>query len=472
MFGYRLKQCCVVLLLFCLSACGNIRSLPDGLSFQGPQRHAGNVSFLSDITYLDTSGKRHTEQQIMDRWLKTISKARRFILVDMFLYNDVQGPVPEHTRALADDLTRALIRQKKSYPAMRVVVITDPINVLYGGVESPHFVRLRDAGIEVYLTDLTKLRDSNPVWSAFWRVFIRPFGNSKGGHFTTKLNHPPISARSFFSFLNLKANHRKVLIVDTGKNLLAILSSGNAHDASSAHSNVALALDGPAAADLLHTENAVLIFSGAQPFSIPNVRAHHKSGVYLNVLTESKVRDSLIAEIGTLEAGDELDLAMFLVSHRRVMGALVKASERGVAIRVLLDPNEASMGIKLSGLPNKPTAAELKEHGVDVRWCLPHGGQCHSKILISRRASGRTWMSLGSTNLTRRSVNDFNLETNIVLYGPSKARVFVDANNWFQMQWANEKQRVFSTEYEKHAGSSLAYRISYLIFEVSGWGAF
>ncbi|MBL4645129.1 MAG: hypothetical protein JKY99_01580 [Rhizobiales bacterium] len=447
-------------------------SLPDGLSYQGVERHSSELQFIADVTYLDAKGNRHTSQGIMDQWLRTIAKAQRFILIDLFLYNDFQGPVPEYTRDMSADLTNALLRQKRRHPQMRIVVITDPVNTVYGGVTSPYFDQMRDAGIEVYVTDLTKLRDSNPTWSTFWRVFIRPFGNKTGGGISTPFDHPPASARSYMSFLNFKANHRKVLVADSGQNLAAIITSGNAHNASSAHSNVALVLDGPAAADLLHTENAVLAINDAPLIEVPNIKVQRGSGVTLQVLTESKVRDDLLRELDSLQEGDQLDIAMFFIAHRGVIRALKKASKRGVKIRILLDPNKNVFGLKRPGIPNKPVAAQLRDAGIQIRWCLPHGGQCHSKVLISHHADGRSWMTIGSTNITRRNLNDYNLETNIALRGPHSAQVFRDTDKWFQMQWGNEDKRIFSAEYETLASNTLLQNIGYLFMEGSGWSAF
>jgi len=48
-----------------------------------------------------------------------------------------------------------------------VVVISDPVNTVYGGVESKHFAALEEAGVPTVLTRLDRLRDSNPSYSAF-----------------------------------------------------------------------------------------------------------------------------------------------------------------------------------------------------------------------------------------------------------------------------------------------------------------
>lgn len=455
-----------------LAGCQSLQPLPEGVSFRGEEHAAGRLEFLADITYADPSGKRFTQQEIFDHWFATIAGARRFILIDMFLYNDFQGPVPEHSRALASELTRALIRQKRRHPDMRIVVITDPVNTVYGGVRPAMFDEIEAAGIELVITDLTKLRDSNPSWSTFWRLFVKPFGNSTKGWLPSPFSHEPVTVRSYLSFLNFKANHRKVLVADSNGGLAALVASGNTHDASSAHSNVALALDGPAAYDLLVSENAVIEFSGGKPVDQPPPPARPSSGVTVQILTESKVRDDVLATVGTLGRGDELDIAIFFISDREVIAALKAAHERGAAIRIMLDPNRTAFGFRRIGIPNGPVARELNAAGIDVRWCDPNGEQCHWKMLLARKTDGRAWMSIGSTNLTRRNLDDFNLETNVVLRGRQDARVFRQAGEWFETLWRNEPGRIYTAEYERHAVKSPLKAVLYHFMESSGWSTF
>lgn len=462
----------VLCFAFLLGACESLRPLPSGLSYLSTPKPATDLTFSSDITYVDQRGQRQVHQEIFDHWFSLINKAQRFILIDMFLYNDFQGPMPEYHRALAQELTDRLAIKKQQNPEMRIAVITDPVNILYGGVVSTHFEQLKGAGVEVHITDLTKLRDSNPSWSYFWRLFIKPFGNHTNGRFTSHIKHPPVTLRSFLSFLNFKANHRKVLIADDGADIVAMITSANAHDPSSAHTNISLSLRGPAAIDLLHTENAVLAFSGGRPFAIPNTKTKLSNHLTVQVATESRIRDQTLDEINSLQAGAKLDIAMFLISHRGIIKALKNAHKRGVIIRVLLDPNRSSLGLPRSGIPNRPVAVELDKAGIGIRWCVLNNEQCHSKFVFSQRTDGSVWMSVGSANLTRRSLNDYNLETNFIVVGKAHETVFVDANKWFEMLWKNSGNRPFSKPFIAKEHRSFLRRIWYLFAEASGWSTF
>src|SRR5690606_10191469 len=154
------------------------RDLPEGFSYAGEPRAADQVEFIADLTWVDATGVRHTEQHIFDEVFAIIEAARRVIVLDMFLYNPFIGDAPAPTRRLSRELTDRLIAQKRRYPGMEIVVITDPVNTVYGGIVSEQFERLRRAGIDVVITALAPLRDSNPVYSAFWRLFVRPFGRA------------------------------------------------------------------------------------------------------------------------------------------------------------------------------------------------------------------------------------------------------------------------------------------------------
>lgn len=446
--------------------------VPAGIAFEGVPRPAAEVRFLADRSFSANGGERRTDQEIFDAVFAMIATARRFIVVDMFLYNDFQGPSPETTRLLAAELTERLIAQKREYPALRIVVITDPINTVYGAIEAAHFENLRAHDIEVALTDLASLRDSNPLYSVFWRLFVEPFGSGSGTVLSNPLGAGRISLRSFLSLLNFKANHRKVIIADEGGDIAGLVTSANAHDASSAHSNVALSLRGAAAADLLETENAVLRLAGLRAVTPHRPGASADSGLTAQILTESKIRDHVVNAIAATTRGDRIMLAMFYLSHRQIIAALKTAQRRGVDIRILLDPNRDAFGRVKSGIPNRPVAHELNARGIPVRWCETHGEQCHSKMLLVDYHDGTSLLVLGSANFTRRNLDDFNLESDVALRGSRHAAPFDAARAFFDSAWRNEDGKTFSVDYARYADPSLLKRGLYRAMEASGISTF
>jgi phosphatidylserine/phosphatidylglycerophosphate/cardiolipin synthase-like enzyme len=472
--GSQVLVCISLVLVVALAVvyCSSFKALPEGISFQGERVATKELSFVADTTWIDESGQRQVEQAIFDDIFRIIAGAQKLIVLDMFLYNDFQGPIPETTRALASELTSALIARKVAQPEIDIVVITDPVNILYGGLPSPYFNRLRAAGVRVILTDLDKLRDSNALYSFFWRIFAKPFGNAVANTLPNPIGPGRVSIRSYLKVINFKANHRKVLIADRGKDYVGLVTSANPHDGSSAHRNVAIRFTGAAVADLLETENAVLAFSGEPIIKLDHRFDHVQSDTTVQVVTESKIKDAILSYLDGVGAADKVDLMMFYLSDRGVIAALKQASNRGAHLRLLLDPNKDAFGREKNGIPNRQVAHELTAANIPVRWCSSQGEQCHTKMLMIHNDSGNSVIITGSANLTRRNLADFNLETDIVIEGRSNRAPFSDARQYFEDQWQNTSERQYSTVYERYQDDSWWRRQLYFFVEQSGFSSF
>ena len=468
----RTAALALLALTFFVGAYNAFKPLPAGLSVMGPLRPATGVAFFRDVTYLDPSGKRTSEQEIFDEVFRLIRGADRLVLLDMFLYNPFQGKSPERTRALSGELTETLISKKLKDPGIRIIVITDPINTVYGGATSEQFNRLREAGVEVVISRLESLRDSNPLYSALWRTFFGHFSNGEGDLMPNPFGTGRVSLRSYLRLLNFKANHRKVLVVDSADGLVGLVTSANAHDGSSAHSNVALRFSGPAVTDLLRTERAVLEFSGGPALDIAPAPAAEPTALRAAVLTERGIKRAVLKGIEAAGQGDRIDLAMFYLSDRDVVGALKGASHRGVSVRVVLDPNKDAFGHKRNGVPNRQVARELKQAGAALRWCDTHGEQCHSKMMLIGRHSGPSTLVVGSANFTRRNLMDLNLETDVMIEGPPDAAAIGRAGEYFNTIWSNRAGRRYTVRYEAYADDSALRVLLYRVMESTGLSTF
>lgn len=455
------------------------KPLPAGLSVATPFRPVSHAQFLGDVTFLDPQGQRQSEQEIFDAIFEMIAKAQHTIVLDMFLFNAFQGQNAEKGRALASELVAALVNKKQASPQLQILVISDPFNQLYGGVVSPEFKALEAAGIPVVLTDLKRLRDSNPSWSSFWRLCCGWLGNSTAGWLPSPLDTDKVSLRSYLSLLNFKANHRKTLVVDLGgNNWEALVSSANPHDGSSAHSNVALRFRGPAALDLLESELAVARFSGMptsfDPAKLPAPPLSSQLApeqARLQILTEKQILEGVLQTLSNSQAGDSVDIAMFYFSHRQLVKALIAAQQRGVKVRLLLDPNKDAFGRQKNGIPNRQVAWELHQAGLDVRWCNTHGEQCHSKFILSK-SKYEAHLILGSGNYTRRNLDDYNLESCVHWVSEPQHPVIASASHYFDQHWSNPGQRVFSLPYADFADTSRLKYWQYRLMEASGWSTF
>lgn len=482
------------------------KPLPPGTHLESPWvvTPASDVRLLIDQTAADAYGRPIVQQQIFDETLRLIGSAREFIVLDLFLFNahrgalqpvDASGASPP--RPLSAELRDALIAARRNQPQLRVLLITDPINDVYGGLPSQDFVALRRAGVDVVLTDLDALRDPNPLYSSLWRLGIRWWsGDGEGpGWLPNPLASGPdrVTFRAWARLLNMKANHRKVVIADdAGNGLVGIVGSMNPHDASGAHSNAALEVRGAALAPLLASEIEVARFSGwrgdwPQPVAVARSAASAASAprpppgdagkpLRVRVLTEGAIRDAVLEQLALAREGDRIDVAMFYLSERSIVTALLEAAARGAAVRVLLDPNRDAFGHEKNGIPNRPVASELvarSDGAIRVRWYRTRGEQFHTKLFVLHQRE-RVWLTTGSANFTRRNIADYNLEANLAVEATPGADVAATVDRWFETLWANRAPAgvEYTADFGTYADPAQSSYWSYRIMETTGLSSF
>ncbi len=451
--------------------------MPDGLDFKGKFYPVPGIIFLADITHRHQDGGLEPEHEIFDTLLATIRQARQILVLDQFLFNDFAGAGSGAWRPLSQELTDVLVQCRHEHPDLEVWFITDPLNTLYGGLESPQLKRLEAAGVHVVMTHLPALRDSNPAYSVWWRLLLRHWPQGWGPSLSNPLGPGRVPLRSYLDLLNFKANHRKTLIADDGAgNLVGFVSSANPHDGSSAHHNVAVRFTGQAVWDLLQTERAVARFSGA---GMPDWRQwqpdRHDAPTPLeaSVLTERAVERYLLEMLRTAEPQDKIQVAMFYLSSRPVVRALKQAHRRGVRVQVLLDPNKDAFGREKNGIPNRQTGRELHRAGIPVRWVQTRGEQFHAKMTLHTSArQGSRQLLIGSSNYTRRNLRNLNLETCLAVRGTGTDPFFMDALRFWNQIWQAEGDLPISVDYEQYADQSLRRILLYRFMEATGMSTF
>ena len=442
------------------------KKLPKGLSMEGPVHQVSELDFLYDLSY-KKNGKEKHEQEIFAHAFKMIEQAEDFVVVDMFLFNSYTDESREFPK-LADTLMNKLIEQKKKHPDMQVVLITDPINTGYHSYKDKHLKKLQEHNIEVVTTNLDKLRDSNPAYSAFWRIFFHSFGQTGSGWLPNPLasSAPKITARSYALLLNVKANHRKVFATEKE----ALVTSGNTHDASGYFSNIGLAVKGDIIHDIVEAEQAVIDYSGGKTVidHKNKVKPAKKGDIAVRYITEGKIAEHVVQSIEKTKKNDEIWMAMFYLADRSVVDGLKEAEERGVKIHLILDPNKIAFGHGKTGLPNLPVASELKEHGnIDIRWYDSSKNQFHTKLLFIKQGSRATVIG-GSANFTARNLNDLNLENDIMVEAPSSAPVMKEVDQYFDRIW-NNKDGQITAKYEKYQGNlTPILRATYWVQKITG----
>ena len=444
---------------------------------------AESIQLLIDDTAWDPEAKQRViDQEIFDEILAMINRADQFIYVDLFLWNPWQGSIPEEHRTLSQDLARALIKKKRSMRKLDVIVMTDPINRIYGGHEPEFFKDMAKAGIPVVFTDLSELPDSNSIYSPYWALtekglkttFFSKWSHKK--HFSNPFDRDgeKISVLQFGRMLMFKANHRKVVISGSTKHGLEMaVGSLNTADGSSAHSNMALVVKGKPVLEALQTELTALRWSikrkqnvivGATSMAafkadsierkagmISSTSDITPDGPVIQWLTEGAISEAVTSLLGEAGPKDKVRIAMFYLSQRKVIKALKGAITRGASVKLVLDANRDAFGMKKIGVPNRPVAAELMklstDHDVDIRWADTHGEQFHTKAMsITFEGAEKPVFLTGSANWTRRNIGDLNMEANLLV--KNAGEITQEFNVYFDRIWNNSDGLTHTLPYE------------------------
>lgn len=459
------------------------KPLPQGIDFASDIIIAstGEVELLTDLTARNPLGDTIHNHEIFDSVFAYIQKAEEYILLDMFLFNRYTGPSGYMYEDLTQKLKTVLIQQKQKHPEMKIDFISDPVNTFYGGGKSPEFEVLRSHGINVITTDLSNTRDSNPIYSSIWRTFFQWFGNSDRIRVLPNpfdLKGRWVSLRSYLDFFNLKANHRKICMVDTPQGPVSFVISANPHSASSDFSNIGIMVRGQFARELYETEKAVAKLSSADLQGedyISTLAPEKGRGVYqVQILTEEQIKHRLMSNIDGLMHNDTLLIGMFYFSSRDIIKGLIQASERGVVVRLVLDPNKDGFGFYRSGIPNQVIAGELWSKSAEkiaIRWYHTHGEEFHSKFMLTMPQDGAASLVLGSSNYTRKNLDNYNLELDVAVDAHRETPLMQESRDYFEKIWRN-RDNLYTTDYEtfKHTGPlrTLQYRLQ----EMTGLGVY
>lgn len=443
------------------------KKVPAGTSIASDVFYTNELQFLYDATFM-RDGERVIEQTLMNEALTIIDEAEQFVVVDMFLYNDdydrKKGEYPQSAAAM----TNALIEKRKSNPTMPITVITDNINTLYGSNDNAFFEQLKEHNIDVVLTNMKPMRDSNLLYSSVWRSYLQWLPVSTDGFLPNAFNPdgPAGSFGSYFDMLNFKANHRKIVMNEQH----ALITSANlTHDGSTFHSNIGFVVDGGILQSIYEGEQAIAHMSG---HTMERVKLTDSVGeVAVQYVTEGEIENAMLEALNNANIGARVNIGVFYIADRHIVEAIEGAAERGAHVQLILDPNKDAFGIEKNGIPNRQVAAELQKHkNIAVRWYETNGEQYHSKFLYVEADDSVTMIG-GSANFTRRNIADYNLESNIVIKAPATAQVATDMNAYFERLWTNE-DGTFTASFDTYEDKTLWKKVVYRLQEWTGLSTF
>src|ERR1700761_1210876 len=118
------------------------KPLPAGVHVASPWYPiaARDIAFIADITSADAYGRPNQSQAIFDQVLNVVHTARRFVVLDYYLFNSqlnkANNALNPNARPISGELRDALIERRRADPAFQVLLVTDPINEAYGALTS------------------------------------------------------------------------------------------------------------------------------------------------------------------------------------------------------------------------------------------------------------------------------------------------------------------------------------------------
>ena len=403
------------------------------------------------------------ELHIFDEVNQVIEDAEEFIVLDFFLFDHYSDEDIEFPKNV-ETMTANLVKKKEMNPKMPITFITDPLNIGYGSYENKWFEQMEDAGIEVVYTDLDPLRDSTPIYSGLYRTIFRWMDVKGKGWIPNAMasEAPKMTLASYMTLLNIKANHRKAIVTDKE----AIVTSANPHNASGFHGNVAMKVTGPVLNDILEAEEAVVNYTNCG--TLPRVNVEEKADGRIPSPIYNREENTRHNAKRYRESTNRRSNFSWNVFHsrRKLVKALLDAANRGVDVKMILRSNENSFGNEKSGLPNRPVAQRMKEDSkgkIDIRWYNTAIGQYHTKLVVVQTAD-ETYISNGSANLTERTLNNYNLESNLRIIAPNDSELTQDINAYFTRLWKNE-DALYTVDFEKYQDDFTFYQRSIIWFQ-------
>lgn len=434
-----------------------------------PRRYRVNsecVKFYHDTCWFE-DGERHSIHRITPKVIELIKHARRFIVMDIFLFS-------HHHLDIVDDFipTTAQITDALSDRKCPAWFITDPINTTYGTAVSAPIRWLEEAGVNVCFTNLRKLRDSTLLYAPLWRLVLRWIRNTAPPWIENPIERgTKTTPWAILEAVNVRANHRKLVIADDGDRHIALVTSANFEDASSYYCNTALTVrDDSVASHFLRAEKALARMSGCDiPVDISEGKSDSLADTEVQPLMGMQIKDAILDDLNQATAQDKLYLFCHILSDRDVIDSLKRASARGVRGVLVFDQSKISFGNPKHGFPNQITGLELfRATDFEIRWANSGKYEFHNKFIFIKKPNSNI-IHLGSANLNRRSLTDTVLEDNLRVESTPDAAFCRDVSDY--VDWMAAAPRSISFEVGCNRPSLLKYWL-YRFQEATGSGNF
>jgi PLD-like domain len=408
----------------------SVKPLPPGTHVSSlPARLAeSQVDFIDDDSHRGESLKREIE---------AVGRAEQMIVLD-------QCP-------LAHELAKQLLLRKRQRPNIKIMLVTDPRNEVYGGTPAQTLSTLEAAGIIVARTRLARLRDSNPLYSSVWRLSV--------GWWSDPFDEVPgqVTLSSTLRRRNFKADRRQLLVADDGAGgwtSIVLSASAAGGTAGAGVANVGLEIRGHLARDIVASELRIAAWSTDDDRlpTAPPMMSRGVGTIDARFLTEGAIHTALRDVIAVAGSGDSIDVVVWALDDRRMVDAMLLAAARGARLQLLLRSDSPG---------TRAAAGELVHNAagnIEVRW---QTAELEARYTLVRHRSD-VWIDLGSANFTRRGLGDLDLTADIELHMPARAAAARAALDLFAREWSS------AAAYADRADESRATYWRYRLADATG----
>ena len=108
-----------------------------------------------------------------------------------------------------------------------------------------------------------------------------------------------------------------------------------------------------------------------------------------------------------------------------------------------------------------------------MRWYRTHGEQFHTKLVVVYGPQ-RLWLMLGSANLTRRNLGDYNLEADVAIEVARSSPLASQTLEYFEALWSNRAPLgiEYTAEFATYADPEPLHYWLYRLMEGTGLSDF
>ncbi|MBC7541418.1 MAG: phosphatidylserine/phosphatidylglycerophosphate/cardiolipin synthase family protein [Candidatus Sericytochromatia bacterium] len=227
----------------------------------------------------------------------------------------------------------------------------------------------------------------------------------------------------------LQIDHNKIVVIDGNT---AFMGGMNFDDLARPNRDLTLKFTGPTAVELSAMLDAEWTI-GKDPASVLKTKATGLIRLAQTAPQQRNNKELVLSEIAG--AKRSIHVTMYEFGDAEIAKALAAAYQRGIDVRVMLDPKgdrlkKYGVGALPNGIPNVMPARELLKVGAQVRWFKPWrvNQELHMKAMV---VDG-TRLVAGSTNWTPNAFRNFR-ETSFVCAGPAADKY----EAMFQEMWTS-----------------------------------